>query len=91
MIRKQINLTEELAEQLAALSADTGISESEHLRRALDGYIGAATMPIGDDYDPAKDPIMEFVGAFEDDGPPDLAANHDHYAYGAPKKTERSA
>ena len=32
-----------------------------------------------------NDELGEFIGIF--DGPADLAANHDHYAHGAPKRT----
>lgn len=49
MKRKQINITEEQAEDLKALSHVSGISMSEHHRRALDEYLKLHLIRMKDD------------------------------------------
>jgi hypothetical protein len=36
---------------------------------------------------PKKDPLDDIERFAVDGGPPDLATNHDHYAYGLPKSS----
>jgi hypothetical protein len=61
------------------LAARTGRSEAFHVRAALERYLGQE--PVGD-----EDPLERLIGLVDDpEGPTDVAANHDHYLYGAPK------
>lgn len=80
MIRKQVYITEELNEELKRLAARTGKPEAEHVRAALLRYL--------DDGEPIDggSPLDRLVGLVENQqGPTDVAVNHDHYLYGAPK------
>ncbi|MDQ3672564.1 MAG: ribbon-helix-helix domain-containing protein [Actinomycetota bacterium] len=80
MRRKQIYLDETSERALKRLAARTGQSEGSHIREALQRYLGGATAS-GDD------PLERLIGLVEDaDGPDDVAENHDHYLYGAPKE-----
>jgi len=82
MIRKQIYIDDELEEDLKVLSARTGEPEAAHVRAALRRYLEAHRMP----HDGA-DPLLEMIGMVDDaDGPSDVAEEHDHYLYGAPKR-----
>ncbi len=80
MRRKQIYLDETSERSLKRLAARTGRSEASHVREALQRYLGSDT-PLDDD------PLERLIGLVEDaDGPDDVAHNHDHYLYGAPKE-----
>lgn len=80
MRRKQIYLDEASERSLKRLAARTGRSEASHIREALQRYLGRGAAP--DD-----DPLERLIGLVEDaDGPEDVAENHDHYLYGAPKE-----
>lgn len=80
MRRKQIYLDETSERSLKRLAARTGRSEASHIREALRQYLGSGTAP--DD-----DPLERLIGLVEDaHGPDDVAENHDHYLYGAPKE-----
>jgi hypothetical protein len=79
MRRKQLYLDDEADRALKRLAARTGRSEAFHVRQALREYLGVQP---GDD----DDPLERLIGLVEDsDGPDDVAENHDHYLYGAPK------
>lgn len=80
MRRKQLYLDEEVDDALRVRSAETGLSEAEHVRRALRRYL----------FDPADaqipNPLTALIGLVpDDDAPADLAEELDHYAYGVPK------
>ena len=82
MVRKQIYIDEELDEGLKVLSARTGEPEAAHVRAALRGYLDAHRVPLE-----GADPLYDLIGLVDDtDGPSDVAEEHDHYLYGAPKK-----
>ena len=79
MRRKQLYLDDASERALKRLAARTGRSEAFHVREALRRYLGRQ---------PAEeaDPLEALIGLVGDlDGPDDVAENHDHYLYGAPK------
>lgn len=81
MVRKQLYIDDDLNAGLKMLAARSGLSEAEHVRAALRAYL--QHLPPVDD---ADDPLLELIGLVDDPGlPTDLAVNHDHYLYGAPK------
>ena len=85
MIRKQIYIEEELDEALKVLSARTGEPEAAHVRAALRGYLDAQRVPAE-----GADPLYELIGLVDDvHGPSDVAEEHDHYLYGAPKQHDK--
>lgn len=79
MRRKQLYLDEETDRALKRLSLQTGRSEASHVREALERY-------LGEQRSDETDPLVGLIGLVEtEDGPKDVAENHDHYLYGAPK------
>lgn len=51
------------------------------MREALQRYV--AELPA-----PEEDPLERLIGLVDDaDGPDDVAEQHDHYLYGAPKRS----
>jgi hypothetical protein len=79
MKRKQLYLDEVTDRALKRLAARTGRSEAFHVREALRRYVDVES--TGDD-----DPFELIIGLVDDpEGPDDVAVNHDHYLYGAPK------
>jgi hypothetical protein len=79
MRRKQLYLDEASERALKRLAARTGRSEAFHVREALRRYLGEQR---SDDVNP----LERLIGLVDDpDGPDDVAENHDHYLYGAPK------
>ena len=81
MVRKQIYIDDDLDEGLKVLSARTGEPEAAHVRAALRGYIEAHRIPAED-----ADPLYAMIGMVDDQGPTDVAEEHDHYLYGTPKR-----
>jgi hypothetical protein len=82
MIRKQIYIDEDLEQGLKALAARSGKPEAAHVRAALREYLEAQRPPASD-----PDPLLEIIGLVDDaSGPDDVAEEHDHYLYGAPKR-----
>ena len=80
MRRKQIYLDEASERALKRLAARTGRSEASLIREALQRYLA----PGGD---PGDDPLERLIGLVPDEnGPDDVAEEHDHYLYGAPKE-----
>ena len=80
MRRKQIHLDAETAESLERLARRTGRSEAAHVREALGRY-------LRDEARASVDPLERLIGLVaEAAGPDDMAANHDHYLYAAPKQ-----
>ncbi|HWB71083.1 MAG TPA: CopG family transcriptional regulator [Egibacteraceae bacterium] len=81
MIRKQVYIDEDLERALKTLAARTGRPEAEHVRAALHDYVGRHLRL------PKANPLLDLIGLVDDpDGPDDVAAEHDHYLYGAPKR-----
>ena len=79
MRRKQLYLDELSERALKRLAARTGRSEAFHVREALRRYLGEQQQGDGD-------PLDGLIGLVDDPhGPDDVAENHDHYLYGAPK------
>lgn len=82
MVRKQIYIDEELERGLKALAASTGRPEALHVRTALREYLGEHRTST-----PERDPLLGLIGLVEDPaGPDDVAEEHDHYLYGAPRR-----
>ena len=80
MRRKQIYLDDASERALKRLAARTGRSEASHIREALQLYLADGTK--SDD-----DPFEQLIGLVDDQlGPDDVAEEHDHYLYGAPKE-----
>jgi hypothetical protein len=80
MQRKQLYLDDASERALKRLAARTGRSEAFHVREALRRYLGEQPADDGD-------PFGGLIGLVDDpDGPDDVAENHDHYLYGAPKE-----
>lgn len=80
MQRKQLYLDEETNRALKRLAARTGRSEAAHVRAALQSYL--QHQPEQD-----TDPLAGLIGLVDEpEGPDDVAENHDHYLYGAPKE-----
>ena len=80
MRRKQLYLDEPTERALKRVAAQTGRSEAAVVREALQRYV--ADLPATDD-----DPLERLIGLVDDaDGPDDVAEQHDHYLYGAPKR-----
>ena len=79
MKRKQLYLEERADRALKRLAARTGRSEAAHVREALARY-------LQQEQETDDDPFDQLIGLVDDhDGPTDVAENHDHYLYGAPK------
>jgi len=82
MVRKQLYIDEELDRALKLLAARTGRSEAEHVRSALRAYVHDEVDASPD----AGDPLLGLIGLVtESEGADDVAVNHDHYLYGAPR------
>ncbi len=80
MRRKQIYLDDASERALKRLAARTGRSEAFHTRAGLQRYHASG----GDSGD---DPLERLIGLVADEGgPDDVAEEHDHYLYGAPKE-----
>jgi hypothetical protein len=80
MRRKQIYLDDVSERALKRLAARTGRSEASHMREALQRYLASGIEVDGD-------PLELLIGLVADeDGPDDVAEEHDHYLYGAPKE-----
>ena len=80
MRRKQIYLDDASERALKRLAARTGRSEASHIREALQRYLASGA-------ELEEDPLERLIGLVEDEhGPDDVAEEHDHYLYGAPKE-----
>src|SRR4029078_12278723 len=96
MRRKQIYLDDASERALKRLAARTGRSEAFHIREALQRYLAATGResrrphPAGPGGEPGDDPLERLIGLVPDEtGPDDVAEEHDHYLYGAPKERAR--
>ncbi len=79
MRRKQLYLDEETDRAFKRVAVRTGRSEAWHIREALRSYLGNEART-------SADPLERLIGLVEDEnGAKDMAVNHDHYLYGAPR------
>ena len=78
--RTQIYVDAASERALKRLAARTGRSEASHIREALQRYLAGAVEAV-------DDPLEQLIGLVADEhGPDDVAEEHDHYLYGAPKE-----
>ena len=76
--RKQIYLDSESERRIHKLARATGLSESEHIRRAIASYVAGLPDPKG-----APHPLIDMIGICDGkNGPTDAAVHHDRYLYG---------
>jgi hypothetical protein len=76
--RKQIYLDSESERRIRKLARATGLSEAEHIRRAIASYVADLPDPEG-----ANHPLLEMIGICDSQsGPADAAVHHDKYLYG---------
>jgi hypothetical protein len=75
--RRQIYLDEDSDRKIRRLSRSTGLSEAEHIRRAIASYISQ----VAEVAEPAN-PLLRLVGICDGPkGPKDAAVHHDKYLY----------
>jgi hypothetical protein len=83
MKRKQLYIDEPSDRGLKRLAARTGRSEAFHVREAVRRYLAQQ-----EEAEARPDPLERLIGLVDDEtGPDDVAVQHDHYLYGAPKET----
>ena len=76
--RKQIYLDPENDRRIKKLARATGLTEAEHIRRAIASYV--AKVP---DLDDATHPLARMIGICDSPlGPKDTSVQHDKYLYG---------
>jgi predicted DNA-binding protein len=76
--RKQIYLDAENETRIRKLARATGLSEAEHIRRAIASYVGG--MP---EIKSEEEPLLKMIGICSSKkGPRDAAVHHDKYLYG---------
>jgi hypothetical protein len=76
--RKQIYLDHDSDRRIRTLARSTGLSEAEHIRRAVASYV--AGLP---DTARSDDPLLKMIGLCgRESGPRDAALHHDTYLYG---------
>lgn len=77
--RKQIYLDLASENTLKKLAKETGLSEAEHIRRAVRAYVDQQRI---DHRDRQLDPLLQLIGICDaSDGPQDGALHHDRYLY----------
>lgn len=78
LLRKQIYLDAERERKIKKLARATGLSEAEHIRRAIGLYVQDIK-----DVDRSEHPLLRLIGICDSPGGPrDSAVNHDKYLYG---------
>lgn len=78
--RKQIYLDTASDNILKKLAKETGLSEAEHIRRAVKSYVEQCNRTRAGS---ASDPLLDLIGICDDtDAPQDGALHHDRYLYG---------
>jgi metal-responsive CopG/Arc/MetJ family transcriptional regulator len=75
MIRMQITLPEEMANQLKAVANQDGISVSELIRRAIDRYLSRSSSIVSDE---KREKALSVIG-IGNSGLDDLGTNHNEY------------
>jgi hypothetical protein len=75
--RKQIYLDRASDNKIRQMAKATGLSEAEHIRRAVSSYVSG--MPDGKR---GRSPLRAMIGLCDDGaGPKDAAVHHDKYLY----------
>ena len=69
----QISLSPELKSKIEREANARGISVAEFVRESLEHAVTQKT---------SEDPLFTDTAVYRDDGPNDLASNHDDYLYG---------
>ncbi len=69
----QISLPAELKAKIQREANARGMSVSDFLRESLEHALSQQ---------PAEDPLFADTAVYRDDGPDDVATNHDRYLYG---------
>lgn len=78
MKRKQIYLDTDSDRKIQKLARATGLSEAEHIRRAITSYVADLPDAAAEDH-----PLLQMIGICgSKTGPRDAAADHDKYLYG---------
>ena len=73
--RKQIYLDSESERRIRKLSRATGLSEAEHIRRAIASYVSDLPQTDGDQH-----PLIQMIGICNGKtGPKDAAVHHDTF------------
>ena len=76
--RKQIYLDTVNNRRIEQLARATGLSEAEHIRRAIASYVADRPDAKG-----TETPLLEMIGICDNkSGPRDGAVHHDRYLYG---------
>jgi hypothetical protein len=76
--RKQIYLDSESEQRIRKLARATGLSEAEHIRRAIASYVAAIPETKS-----GQHPLVSMIGICDNkSGPSDAAVHHDKYLYG---------
>jgi len=76
--RKQIYLDVESDRRIRKIARATGLSEAEHIRRAIASYVSA--LPESKE---TEHPLIQMIGICDNKaGPKDAAIHHDKYLYG---------
>jgi len=77
--RKQIYLDAASDSTLKKLARETGLSQAEHIRRAVRAYVDQHKIAHVED---RSDPLLQLIGICDSpDGPRDAARHHDRYLY----------
>lgn len=69
----QISLPPELNAKIEREASARGMSVADFVRETLENAVAQR---------PSDDPLFADTAVFRDDGPSDLASDHDHYLYG---------
>jgi hypothetical protein len=78
--RKQVYLDAASDNTLKKLAKETGLSEAEHIRRAVKSYVDQCNRTRAGG---VSDPLLDLIGICDDPNvPQDGALHHDHYLYG---------
>ena len=78
LVRKQVYLDRQRNRQIKRLARTSGLSEAEHIRRAIASYV-EDMKPI----DRSGHPLLRLIGICDTPrGPQDAAVDHDRYLYG---------
>ncbi len=78
-----MTITAKVHNQTITLPADVKVSDGTEVRITLPDVAIAPPQPAS-----FFDSIRDLIGSIKD-GPEDLAAEHDHYAHGSPKRGGR--
>lgn len=76
--RKPVYLDVESERRIRMLAKATGLSQAEHIRRAIADYVSEIREAEDD-----RHPLLEMIGICgSESGPRDSAVRHDKYLYG---------